>query len=399
MRVLLLTDMPPCRNFTAGIVLEQLCSFLPEGSVGCFAVVNPALHPEVPPGLAAMPMETIRKPRETWGTLRRPLGLAMSLAMEAVHSVFTVRRIVRRATRFGRRFRPDALWCTLEGQTMIRLARPAARSLGLPLFTQVWDPPTWWLREHKVNRVTASQVLREFARAVRTSVGCATASWAMAEEYGRKYGTRTVPVIPSLDLSWAQPPAQAPHPGDEFIIGVAGQLYASAEWSAFIRALDSANWRIADRQVRIVLLGRYFTFETSKSAHIEYLGWRPQQETIDILSRMDVLYCPYWFDRAFEAEARLCFPSKLTSYLAAGRPVLFHGPGYASPSRFLEENKAGVCCNSLDSSALLGHLQQLACDRQLYEQTARNGRRALELHLSLPRMRESFLRFLDTLSR
>jgi glycosyltransferase involved in cell wall biosynthesis len=398
MRVLLLTDMPPCRNFTAGIVLEQLCSFLPEGSLGCFAVVNPALNPEVPPSLAPMPMETIRKPRETWGALHRPLGLAMSLLMEAVHGAFTARRIVRRVTTFGRQVKPDVLWCILEGQTMIRLARSAARSLGVPLLTQVWDPPTWWLREHKVNRVAASQVLREFDRAVRASVSCATASWAMAEEYGCQYGTRTVPVIPSLDLSWAHPPAQAPNPGKELTIGVAGQLYASAEWNSLIRALDSAGWRVADREVRIVLLGRYLTFETSKSAHIEYLGWRPQQETIEILSRTDVLYCPYWFDPAFETEARLCFPSKLTTYLAAGRPVLFHGPAYASPSRFLEENKAGVCCNSLDLPALLGHLHQLLCDHQLYEQTARNGRHALELHLSLPRMRESFFSFLQTTS-
>jgi glycosyltransferase involved in cell wall biosynthesis len=190
-------------------------------------------------------------------------------------------------------------------------------------------------------------------------------------------------------------PGQAPQSGDKLVIGVAGQLYASAEWTALMGALDSTKWRIADRDVRIVLLGRYFSSETSKRAHIEYLGWRPQQETIAILSHTDLLYCPYWFDPVFETEARLCFPSKLTTYLAAGRPVLFHGPDYASPARFLKENKAGVCCNSLEPSALLGHLHQLVSDRELYEQSARNGRRALELHLSLPRMQESFFRFLN----
>ena len=58
------------------------------------------------------------------------------------------------------------------------------------------------------------------------------------------------------------------------------------------------------------------------------------------LRTADLLYCPYWFDPGFERPCRLSFPSKLSTYLKTGVPVLFHGPEYASPRIFLEQNDA-----------------------------------------------------------
>ncbi len=395
MKILLLTGMPPCKNYTAGLVLDQLCRFLPQGSVACFAVVNPYLKPQVSDDLDWVPLEYFNRPRETWLFSPSILSTAISLFMENTYAKVEHRKIVNKAIRFGKSLGVDMVWCVLEGQTMIRLARPVAKGLGVPLLTEVWDPPYWWLRENGVDKFTQSQVVREFERAIRHSATCAAASWAMAERYQHDYGVRSIPLIPSLNTSLALQPAQGLNCGKEFTIGIAGQIYASEEWMALVAALDSVNWKIEGKNIKIRILGRRLNVEANALMNVEFLGWATQQDTIKLMSEMDVLYCPYWFSKQFETESRLSFPSKLTTYLAAGRPVFFHGPEYASPARFLKENRAAVCCCSLQKEEIIAKLSLLLSDNNLYVNVAFKGSQAFEKYLSLSSMRQSLADFLQ----
>jgi glycosyltransferase involved in cell wall biosynthesis len=179
----------------------------------------------------------------------------------------------------------------------------------------------------------------------------------------------------------------------EVVIGMAGQLYADVEWSALLNALDVLQWKLCGRQVRVRLLGRWAGIGASGRMNVEFLGWRPQDETVTLMSEADILFCPYWFDPAYETEARLSFPSKLTTYLAAGRPVLFFGPPYASPARFLESEGAGLCCTALDRNTLIRNLERLVSDTDLYAHLARQGREAFDRHFGLESLRQSFLDF------
>jgi len=394
LRVLLLTGMPPCSNYTAGIVLHQLCSFLPPESVACFSAIDRSVRPEIPEDMAALAMKTVARPREHWNAIPGVLGDAASLAMEWVVASTSVKNIAQKATAFGREFGADRVWCVLEGQTLIRLALHVAKALRVPLYTQVWDPPGWWLRYNHVDSITSRRVLRRFESTIRQSAGCAAASWAMAETYAQRYGVQTAPVVPGLPAELAREPARAPHDRDEVVIGVAGQIYATREWEALLAALDGVAWQLDGRSVRIIVLGRYLNLRANASASIHYLGWRSQGETIGLLADADVLYCPYWFDPTFEEEARLSFPSKLTSYLAAGRPVFFHGPEYASPARFLRENQAAFLCHSLEPRQVVGQLAHILTDRDAYASATRHGRAAFDRYLTTTSMKASFYEFL-----
>ncbi len=396
MKLLLLTDMPPCAEYTAGVVLDRLCRFLPEGSVACFAAVRPEHRARISPDLAAIPVAYRERPGErAVRLLPARLGALSAMAVEAYNAAAVVPGIAAEAAAFGRKHGVTAVWALLEGQTLIRLARPVARKLGVPLFTQVFDPPTWWLREHGVDRVSASLILREYARALRASVAVAAVSRAMAERYAAEFGVRAVPVLPGLDARLAAAPAEAPRAAGRLVIGVGGQLYTRAEWDALLAALDASGWRIGGREVTIRLTGRHADVRAGGPARIEYLGWAPTQaEAIRLMSEADILYCPCWFDPAFETEARLCFPSKLPAYLAAGRPVLFHGPEYASAVPFLRERGAALCCHSLDPGAVAGAIETLAGGGDLYARLARNGHAAFLAELTEDSMRARFLEFL-----
>ena len=129
--------------------------------------------------------------------------------------------------------------------------------------------------------------------------------------------------------------------------------------------------------------------------NIEFLGWRSQEETLNIFANSDLLYCPYWFDPAYEVEARLSFPSKLTTYLASGRPVLFHGPAFASPALFLEQNKAAFFCYALDGKIIIEKLNEIITDGELYRLISRNGRLAFDRFLTTDCMRQAFDQLLE----
>lgn len=396
MKILLLTDMPPCKNFTAGLVLAQLVKFLPKDSVACYCPLHPHLAPELDPELAWMPLRVVPRPRESsLRLLPGRLGFISSFALEMYHEWFSIPKLVKDAVAFAKEFKPDLIWCVLEGQTMFRMAVKLSEALQLPLHTEVWDPPGWWLRANSVDFLSRKLLMGYFDKAMRLSKSCAAASWAMAEDYNQKYYCNALHVIPSLDAKLAKKPAKEMHDRDYCIIGMAGQLYSQVEWNHLLLALEHVNWTVNGKKIIIRLFGRNIYAPANSAQHIEFLGWRSQSEVIQLLSEADILYCPYWFDHTYEQEARFSFPSKLTTYLAAGRPVFFHGPSYASPSRFLEKYDAAVFCHDLSKSSIYNCIDRLIWDKELYSKLTENGHKAFMENLTTDAMRRQFMKFLN----
>jgi hypothetical protein len=123
---------------------------------------------------------------------------------------------------------------------------------------------------------------------------------------------------------------------------------------------------------------------------IEYLGWQSPEKTIELMSQVDVTYLPYWFDRSHSLSVRLCFPSKLTTYLAAGRPVLFHGPKDSSPAHFFSRFPVGLCCHSLEEPEIIESLRRFIIDRKFYALATQAGQAALDQELDLRVFRRRF---------
>ena len=111
------------------------------------------------------------------------------------------------------------------------------------------------------------------------------------------------------------------------------------------------------------------------------------------LSGCDVCYVPYWFDDAFRAGVELSFPNKMSLYLAAGRPVLFHGPERSTPTRFLERWPVGIACHSLDPRAIADALTVAATDADFHERAAAAIPQALRAELGLHVFRRRFAEF------
>ena len=392
MKILLLTDIPPTKSYTAGIFLENMLRHIPKEYIACcYTVLNRHLTPALSEEYNEIPLKVVTKPRENWGNIK--FGNFISYFLEKAIKSFTIPTIVNDICEFAKKYEVDSLWVTLQGQTMIRLALPVARRLDIPLYPLVYDPPQWWMRANKVNKFIANEVITEFGNTLNQSQNCALASWAMVEYYSQLYGAKGVPMVSCLDAKLAKAPASEYSSQDEFIICMAGQLYARDEWNALLGALDSMNWQVNGKNIRLRYMGEWLEIGAQRPRCIEYLGWRTLEEVIDIASKSDICYCPYWFSSEFELESKLSFPSKLPLYFASGRPVLFHGPEYSSPGKFITKNDAAYTCHTLNTDDLVSALCKIAEEKTMYQRVAQKAHYTFNLYLTNEQMKQRVSEF------
>jgi hypothetical protein len=397
MKVLLISDVPPCDDFTAGIVLSAMVRFLPRGSICCFAVVNPLIPIRMSSEFSGIPIEFHGKPLENWSWLPQgfPVDKLSSLASLAgeTYTSRQVKSLVAKAVEFGRKQRVDRVWAVLQGQTTIRMALAVADRLNVPLYTQVWDPFSWWAKANRLDESTTRRTQELFDETIRRSVAVATASQPMAKTYRDRFSVKAVPVISSYARTMGCAPAAVPRSGDHLKIGMAGQFYAADEWSQLLATFEAANWMMGACCVSIVAMGPVQPPAMSAN-NVTFLGWKSQTEAVKLLADCDFLYCPYPFDPLMAQVARQSFPSKLVLYLAAGRPVIFHGPAYSAVAEYINNRGCGIISTSLSAEGLLKEIEGLVGNHQRYSEMASNAQKAFLEDFTLESMARSFNDFI-----
>jgi glycosyltransferase involved in cell wall biosynthesis len=399
MKILLLSDIPPCENLTAGLVLSALVRFIPKDSICFYIVSNPLVEIELSPEFSKIPMKLETKPNENWSFFPqrrslRTLSKVATFAVECVIDKFVVDSKIKDAIAFGQSQNVDRVWAVLQGQTTIRMAKKVADGIGVPLHTHVWDPFSWWATAHGLDNKTRNKVQKKFDEAIKASYSVAVASEPMAELYQANFGVNAIPLIASHSSSLAQKPPVELRDEGVVLIGMAGQFYASSEWESLLKAMDLANWKIKGRDVKVVVLGPQKPPGDYTENRVKYLGWKNQADAATILSLCDILYCPYPFDENLKEVSALSFPSKLVLYLLSGRPVLFHGPSYASPVRYLRERRCGVSVSSLLPTVIYNELERLIQNSNTYQMYAENAQEAFTADFTLESMRDSFSKFI-----
>lgn len=396
MKLLLVTDIPPCKNYTSGLVLDMLCRFMPRGSVVCCAVMNKDIQDiAVPPDLAeVMPFKRFDKPNELWEPLTDRQAHFASFSGEQKNAQYVRTHLAREIAGFAAQFQVDKIWFVIQGQTEIYLARTLARLLDKPFAVQIWDPLYFWFDAHNVDKLSQKYIMSEFAAILNECDGFFAASWNMAAEYSRKYGVRSVPFVASLDKSFAMKAATGINAGDTVRIAGNGKVYPAEMWISLCKALDSVDWNIGGKKIRLHIMSNNVNPVSNWAGHIDNPGWLSQAETVRKLSESDIMYCPYWLDPYYAEVARMSFPGKMATFAAAGRPVFFHGPADASPAKFLSDNDAGLICSSYEPEDIIASISTLIRDNSLYARLAANAVSVFEKYLTRDSLKQNFAEFL-----
>ena len=394
-KILIVSPVAPVPEGVGGVYLRDLCLMYPADHLA-FAILPGIGNGPWPRSLEHAARITLDAVPERgfnrWGRrVQQSTRALFDRYVDAQH----LPRLIDQIAAFAADVQPDLVWVPLAGPTMINIAGSLPKRLGVPMITTVWDPPDYALPHYWGIRGTSlTRVMNRFADAVRGSIRTATASAEMKEEYERRYGTPCVPMIHGLPASeWIAPTGMRAR-GEPFVIGYAGSLYARREWDALIASLASVNWRIAGRETIVRVLASGLDMRVTGPARIEFLGWHSTSDAVRILSRCDVCYVPYWFDDAFRSGVELSFPNKVSLYLAAGRPIFFHGPENSTPTRFLERRPVGIACHSLEADSIANALGVAADDEAFHQRAAAAIPAALHEELGLHVFGQRFAEFI-----
>jgi len=144
--------------------------------------------------------------------------------------------------------------------------------------------------------------------------------------------------------------------------------------------------------VRIVLvsegIGREFLEDCKRREGLDNLILLDFQAYADlpaVLGTADVLLASVEPDSSV-----FCVPSKILSYLCAGRPILMSVPEHNLASRVIERAEAGYVCNPRNLLEFLGRAESIWANRDLAARMGMKARRYAEVNFNIDRIGDLF---------
>jgi hypothetical protein len=184
----------------------------------------------------------------------------------------------------------------------------------------------------------------------------------------------------------------------KFVIAYAGSMYAPQEFQGLLKALNKLNWTLNNRKVEVRVYTTYFNIPIAaagRSINVLLRGYLKEKELLEELASADIAYLPYWFDETYKDAVKLCFPNKLATYVAAGCPVLYHGPEKATPAQFLKTYRVGTSVHNSEPKSFHEALHFLVGDENFKHSYAEERSRALKEELHPDIFKQRFLELID----
>ncbi|MGE0527785.1 MAG: glycosyltransferase [Bdellovibrionales bacterium] len=357
--VLFVSDAPISDELTGSLVSQQIVQSIGTEKIAFLYTPGKEL---LASGLARVhtvePEMVLVKPRERvptgWGrALASLFGFMMALSLETWWR-WRWKIVLKRA--FAGRVRWG--WIVLQGQTALVMAEIVRDSLKIPVVVHVWDHIDWWTKSNSLPPFLRRYYRRKFQRVLERADFVVGPSPEFVKRFAGGREESAMHLVFSRDPG--QEKTQITRDPKFWLIGFAGQMYAEAEVNSLLSALDKVNWRINDRPVHLLCVGRGHTklVERVPRGHGRFPGWLGQDEMETLLAGCDLLYCPYPMSADFRDIVETSFPSKLVNYMSSGRPILFHGGASSAPAKWLGHEPFFHLLSTLDEHDIIAMLQK-----------------------------------------
>ncbi len=228
----------------------------------------------------------------------------------------------------ARRTNAAGIWSILHGAT-IAIAAQLARTGSAPMHVTVHDDPVYAtaLRSRRLALFTPL-IARDFSFVLRQARSIDVVCAPMGERYERKFGVKSR----ILRRGLRTPPSPSPHyelSRDGLSVGIVGNTYSYQQLPLLGQAVKSAATRLGVRG-RIVICGASSGVRLKEDMRgtidVDVTGHIPEQDCISKLQRCGLLYLNYPFGRINRVLGQTSFPTKLSTYICASRPILLHAP-------------------------------------------------------------------------
>jgi hypothetical protein len=385
--LLLVTDFAPDAGGGGAVILRSL---LDSPDRRRLVWASPSLDSALPSGLGDDTAVLGASHRfSAW--LRRRSVTIDSLLAGALADEITALALRRKAR---------ALWIVMHGAMVHVAARLLKRQTSLPVHLSVHDDPPFgvsMLSRRHLGLVPL--VARDLRFALSRARSVDVISQGMSNRYHSRYGLDSIVVHRGM----AGPVTASTHHDLAYglEIGVLGNTYGYRQLLVLARALEYAAGR-ARLPARLVVVGGD-GYGARLQAHlggrlqVEVTGHLDESTAVDRLSRCFLLYLNYPFSRRSAVLRRTSFPTKLSTYLLAARPLLAHAPSDSSIASLFAMRDYVAWWSNLrpedGAAAILGAWQteEMHTSRQVFAEQVR------EQHYDLRTNRAKLFRALNAL--
>jgi glycosyltransferase involved in cell wall biosynthesis len=294
---------------------------------------------------------------------------------------------IRQIVNFGKQHGVGLIWAELQGDVIV-LSERVAEKMGVPFAGSIWDDPESWLSDGGYDGISQQFILRRFRTSLRTARSLSTAGEAMQRTYERDYGVKSVILRHGFEKIVL--PTKNYKRDDNIIVGFVGSVYGRDAWEAFLSGIAGLNALRKFPPIQLRVFGRCEFPYQYNGIRIEARGWQPADLMLREIAETDFCYLPYWFEPRKRRHVELSFPNKFETYLAAGRPVLYHGPDYAGIAETIKKYRVGLCVHSLDQDQITSALERLIIDSSLRDSLRQAANAAFHAEFNADVMMRNF---------
>jgi hypothetical protein len=150
----------------------------------------------------------------------------------------------------------------------------------------------------------------------------------------------------------------------EYVVYFMGEYHSfyAENFLSLVQALEGVG-RIVDRRFLLRVRSAWRpTFQPSQHVSIESLPLGDDSAVAKDLSTADFLYLPLPFSTTDQIFGKYSLSTKMVSYLASGRPIIYHGPSTSAAGRLLARHHAAICLNTLELEPSISLLASMVRD-------------------------------------
>ncbi len=138
----------------------------------------------------------------------------------------------------------------------------------------------------------------------------------------------------------------------EITVGHIGSIYDKKDFIQFITLLQI--WSLARGKKAVIRMWGCHLKTQDIPVHLQamviFYNALPEEEVIPMLAQCSFVYAMYPFEKTLHIFAETSLPTKLTTYVQAGRPIFGHCPATSSLRQFIHDTNTGVVWNGISSN-------------------------------------------------
>lgn len=228
--------------------------------------------------------------------------------------------------------RARLFWIVMHG-AMVHVAARLFKITRLPIHLTIHDDPVGVTLMSKRYLPLLPLVYRDFAFAMRRAASVDVVGDAMADHYRKTFGIDSLIVHRGLEGPIVESQSRRESDSEVLEIGVLGNTYGYQQLPKMAEVVERVAMA-TNRRGRVAVmgqgLGEMLRAEMGHRVEVEVTGHLDERAAVERLRRCFCLYLNYPFSSRFSLFRRTSFPTKLTTYLMAARPLFVNAPADSS---------------------------------------------------------------------